>query len=50
LVVLDEAGREVLGGEGFLVKNFCKPTATISEELGLNEFNRTYGCVQNLHN
>ena len=49
LVVLDEVGGEILGGEGILVKNFCKPTATISEELGLNQFDSLQWGVNDLH-
>ena len=49
LVVLDEVGRKVVGGEGVLVEDFCEPTATISEESGLNEFNGIQLGGKNLH-
>jgi hypothetical protein len=38
LVVLDELGGKSGCGKDRLIEYFRKPTATISEALGLNEF------------
>ena len=35
LVVLDKFGGQIMVGKGFMVINFCEPTATISKALGL---------------
>lgn len=37
LIVLHEVRRELLGGIGRFIENFCKPAATIAEAPGLNK-------------
>jgi hypothetical protein len=38
LIVLNELGGQAGSGECRLIEYFCEPAATISEALGLNEF------------
>lgn len=49
LVLLDEVRGEVLGGEGVLVEDFSKPSATICEAACLDEFNGLKRSGKNLH-
>ena len=49
LVVLNESGGKTGRGKGGLVEYLCEPAATISEALGLNEFDVFERRVQNLH-
>ena len=41
LIVLNELGGQAGSGECGLIEYFCKPAATISKALGLNELNIT---------
>src|ERR1700712_2409263 len=49
LGVLNEIRGQTLLGEGFIVENFCKPTATIPEATGLNEFYITKRGIKDGH-
>ena len=49
LIVLDEVGREVVLGEGILIKNFSEPAATISEALGFKQLKVLDGSVDKTH-